>query len=164
MPPHASTPLFDVPTAPGMETVVIAAGAPFDDVLAAVAAARPTHMVGYASVIGRLARASLAGQLDVHPVRVSTNSEPLLHEDRQAIHEAWNAPIHNLWGSTEIGVQAVGCGRGEGLHVCEDEVVLEDPAHRSDQILLADGRTVGANVHYVAVDGPVAGIEPSPTR
>jgi phenylacetate-CoA ligase len=30
-----------------------------------------------------------------------------------------------LWGSTEIGVQAVGCGHGDGLHVCEDEVVLE---------------------------------------
>lgn len=125
VPPHASTPLFDVPTAPGMETVVIAAGAPFDDVLAAVEAAQPTHMVGYASVIARLARASLAGKLDVHPVRVSTNSEPLLHEDRQAIDDAWNAPIHNLWGSTEIGVQAVGCGSGDGLHVCEDEVVLE---------------------------------------
>ena len=125
MPPHASTPLFDVPTAPGMETVVIAAGAPFDEVLAAVAAARPTHLVGYPSVIGRLARAALAGELDCRPVRVSTNSEPLLDEDRTAIREAWHAPIHNLWGSTEIGVQAVGCGLGEGLHVCEDEVVLE---------------------------------------
>jgi phenylacetate-coenzyme A ligase PaaK-like adenylate-forming protein len=125
MPPHASTPLFDVPTAPGMETVVIAAGAPFDEVLAAVTAARPTHLVGYPSVIGRLARATLAGELDCHPVRVSTNSEPLLDEDRRAIAEAWQAPVHNLWGSTEIGVQAVGCGVGEGLHICEDEVVLE---------------------------------------
>ncbi|MFC9361399.1 phenylacetate--CoA ligase family protein [Rhodococcus sp. NPDC057014] len=125
VPPHASTPLFDVPTAPGMGTVVIPAGAPFDDVVAAVAAARPTHLVGYASVIGRLARAALAGALQVRPVRVSTNSEPLLDEDRHAIEEAWAAPIHNLWGSTEIGVQAVGCGHGEGLHVCEDEVVLE---------------------------------------
>ena len=125
MPPHASTPLFDVPTAPGMETVVISAGAPFDEVLAATAATRPTHLVGYASVIGRLARAALAGELDCRPVRVSTNSEPLLDEDRQAIAEAWNAPLHNLWGSTEIGVQAVGCGVAEGLHVCEDEVVLE---------------------------------------
>ena len=62
---------------------------------------------------------------DIAPVRVSTNSEPLLDEDRQAIREAWGAPIHNLWGSTEIGVQAVGCGHGEGLHVCEDEVILE---------------------------------------
>src|SRR5262249_8089472 len=46
-------------------------------------------------------------------------------EDRQAIAEAWHVPVHNLWGSTEIGVQAVGCGVGEGLHICEDEVVLE---------------------------------------
>ena len=125
MPPHASTPLFDVPTAADMETVVIAAGAPFDEVLTAVAAARPTHLVGYSSVIGRLARATLAGELDCHPVRVSTNSEPLLDEDRRAIAEAWHAPTHNLWGSTEIGVQAVGCGLGTGLHICEDEVVLE---------------------------------------
>jgi phenylacetate-CoA ligase len=125
VPPHASTPLFDVPTATGMQTVVIPAGAPFDEVLAAVAAARPTHLVGYATVIGRLARAALAGALEIHPVRVSTNSEPLLDEDRQAIRDAWRVPVHNLWGSTEIGVQAVGCGHGEGLHVCEDEVVLE---------------------------------------
>lgn len=125
VPPHASTPLFDIPTAPGMRTVVIAAGAPFDEVLASVAAAQPTHLVGYPSVIGRLARATLAADLRIAPVRVSTNSEPLLNEDRQAMTEAWGAPIHNLWGSTEIGVQAVGCGHGEGLHVCEDEVILE---------------------------------------
>jgi phenylacetate-CoA ligase len=125
VPPHASTPLFDIPTAAGMQTIVIPAGVPFDEVLAAMAAAGPTHLVGYASVIGRLARACLAGELFIHPERISTNSEPLLDEDRQAISEAWNAPVHNLWGSTEIGVQAVGCGVGEGLHICEDEVVIE---------------------------------------
>jgi phenylacetate-CoA ligase len=134
VPPHASTPLFDVATLPGMETVVIAAGAPFEEVLAAVAAARPTRLVGYASVIGRLARASLAGELDIRPERVSTNSEPLGEEDRDAIERAWGAPVHNLWGSTEIGVQAVGCGRGEGLHVCEDEVVLERVDEAGDPV------------------------------
>ncbi|GAA4676511.1 hypothetical protein GCM10023215_06050 [Pseudonocardia yuanmonensis] len=134
-PPHASTPLFDVPTDPATETVVIPAAAPFDDVSKAVADAGPTALVGYASVIGRLARATLAGELDVRPVRVSTNSEPLTDEDRAAIAAAWGAPVHNLWGSTEIGVQAVGCGQGDGLHVSEDEVVLE----RVD----ADGRPVG---------------------
>jgi phenylacetate-coenzyme A ligase PaaK-like adenylate-forming protein len=66
---------------------------------------------------------------------VSTNSEPLGEEDRDAILAAWAAPIHNLWGSTEIGVQAVGCGQGDGLHICEDEVILE----RVD----AAGRRVG---------------------
>lgn len=124
-PPHASTPLFDVPTSPAMETVVIPAGAPIDEIIASVAAAEPTHLVGYATMIGQLARASLGGRLYIRPLRISTNSEPLLDEDRRAIREAWNAPVHNLWGSTEIGVQAVGCACGEGLHVCEDEVVLE---------------------------------------
>ena len=124
-PPHASTPLFDVPSTGGMETTVIPASAPFGEVVAAVAAARPTHLVGYASVIGQLARTALAGELKISPVRVSTNSEPLTEEDRAAIRDAWDVPVHNLWGSTEIGVQAVGCGSGDGLHVCEDEVVLE---------------------------------------
>ena len=125
VPPHASTPLFDIPTIAGMDTVVIAAGAPFDEVLAAVGRHAPTHLVGYASVIGRLARASLAGDLGIRPSRVSTNSEPLSPEDRDAIISAWHAPLHNLWGSTELGVQAVGCGFGPGLHICEDEVILE---------------------------------------
>ncbi len=124
-PPHASTPLFDFPLCPGMDSVVIPAGAPFDEVIAAVADARPTHLVGYASVIGRVARAALAGELEIHPRRISTNSEPLSEDDREAIRTAWSAPIHNLWGSTEIGVQAVSCGQGGGLHICEDEVVLE---------------------------------------
>jgi len=136
-PPHASTPLFDVATGPSTTTVVIAAGAPFDQVLRAVADARPTHLVGYASVVGRLARAASAGELDIRPVRVSTNSEPLTVEDRYAIDAAWAAPVHNLWGSTEIGVQAVGCGLGDGLHICADEVILE----RVDEA----GRPVGAD-------------------
>ncbi|HUC25357.1 MAG TPA: hypothetical protein VMA73_21845 [Streptosporangiaceae bacterium] len=124
-PPHAGTPLFDIPTVPGMETAVIPAGAPFGEILAAVAAARPTHLVGFPSVIARLARATLAGELAIRPVQVSTNSEPLTDGDRQVIRDAWNVPVYNLWGSTEIGVQAVGCADGDGLHVCEDEVVLE---------------------------------------
>jgi phenylacetate-CoA ligase len=124
-PPHASTPLFDIGTVEGMDTLVIPAGDPFDQVQDAVARARPTHLVGYASVIARLARTTLDGELDIQPTRVSTNSEPLSDEDRDAIVRAWNAPVHNLWGSTEIGVQAVSCGHGDALHICEDEVVLE---------------------------------------
>jgi phenylacetate-CoA ligase len=124
-PPHASTPLFDIAIESSMETIVIPAAAPFDQVQRAVADAKPTHLVGYASVIGRLARATTAGDLAIRPARVSTNSEPLSEEDRDAITIAWGAPVHNLWGSTEIGVQAVGCGYGEGLHICEDEVILE---------------------------------------
>lgn len=135
VPPHASTPLFDVATTDRMSTTVIEAGAPFNEVAERVAALDPTHLVGYATVIGRLARATLAGELPIRPRRVSTNSEPLMPEDLDAIRQAWDPVVHNLWGSTEIGVQAVGCGKGEGLHICEDEVILE----RVDD----EGRPVG---------------------
>jgi phenylacetate-coenzyme A ligase PaaK-like adenylate-forming protein len=76
-PPHASTPLFDIATEPATETVVIPAAAPFDEVLRVVADTRPQSLVGYSSLIGRLARAAMAGDLEIRPVRVSTNSEPL---------------------------------------------------------------------------------------
>jgi hypothetical protein len=56
MPPHASTPLFDVPTVAGMETVVIAAGAPFDEVLAAVAACRSPRSRSGSSTISLATR------------------------------------------------------------------------------------------------------------
>ena len=96
-PPHASTPLFDVPTAAGMETVVIAAGAPFDEVLAAVAAARPTHLVGYPSVIGRLARAALAGELRLpsgagqHQLRAVARRGP--SGDRRGVGRPCSQPL-----------------------------------------------------------------------
>jgi phenylacetate-coenzyme A ligase PaaK-like adenylate-forming protein len=133
-PPHGSTPLFDIATTATMDTVVIPAAAPFEEVLAAVAGARPTHLVGYASVVGHLARAAIAGELEIRPVRVSTNSEPLDEEDRDAIRRAWDAPVHNTWGSTEIGIHAVGCGAGDGLHVCEDEVVIERVDESGDPV------------------------------
>jgi phenylacetate-CoA ligase len=52
--------LFDVAIGPLMQTIVIPAAAPFGRVLRAVADARPTHLVGYTSVIGRLARSAIA--------------------------------------------------------------------------------------------------------
>lgn len=64
-------------------------------------------------------------QIERHRERSSFYAERLRGiEDREAIRQAWDATVHNLWGSTEIGVHAVGCGHGEGLHVCEDEVTF----------------------------------------
>ena len=59
-PPHASTPLFDVPIAGARATALVGAGDPFEEVVAAVARAEPTEIVGYASIVGRLARTTLA--------------------------------------------------------------------------------------------------------
>ena len=75
-----------------MEAVVIPVVELFDQVLQAVAEVRPTHLVGYASVIGHLARAIIAGALIPDRFVRSTNSEPLSEEDRDAIDRAWAHP------------------------------------------------------------------------
>ena len=127
-PPHASTPLFDVAFEPGMQTVVIPAAAPFEQVLHAVARAQPTHLVGYASVIGRLARAASAGDLAIRPVRVSTNSEPLSDEDRDAIAEAWGARCTATSGDPPRSVCRPSrkvCRKSNSLRIYKDEVILE---------------------------------------
>jgi phenylacetate-coenzyme A ligase PaaK-like adenylate-forming protein len=125
VPPHASTPLFSVDVEPPMETVVFPVSRPLTEIVAAMNEFRPTHLIGYSSVIGDLAAEAADGRLRIAPLRVATNSEPLLPETRALIEHVWGVPVNNAWGSTEVGMHAAECDHGHGLHVHEDAVVLE---------------------------------------
>jgi phenylacetate-coenzyme A ligase PaaK-like adenylate-forming protein len=125
VPPHASTPLFSVDVEPPMETVVFPVSRSLDDTVSAMTELQPTHLIGYSSVIGDLASEATEGRLRIAPLRVATNSEPLLPETRALIERVWGVPVNNAWGSTEVGMHAAECDRGHGLHVHEDAVVLE---------------------------------------
>jgi phenylacetate-coenzyme A ligase PaaK-like adenylate-forming protein len=125
VPPHASTPLFSVDIAPAMETVVFPVGRPMAETVAAMNRLQPTHLIGYSSVIGQLAEEAELGRLQIRPLRVATNSEPLLPETRDLIARVWDVPVNNAWGSTEVGMHAAQCDRSPGLHVHEDAVILE---------------------------------------
>ncbi len=124
-PPHASTPLFSVDVDPVMETAVFPVSRPLAETVEAMNRLQPTHLIGYSSVIGDLASEALDGRLRIAPLRVATNSEPLLPETRAQIERAWGVPVNNAWGSTEIGMHAAECDAGAGLHVHEDAIVLE---------------------------------------
>ena len=52
-------------------------------------------------------------------------AEPLLPETRQAAEETWQAPIANMWGTSEAGVTAIGCYKGTGMHLTDDLVIVE---------------------------------------
>jgi len=125
VPPHASTPLFSVDVDPPMRTVVFPVSRPLSETVEAMNELQPTHLIGYSSVIGDLAAEASEGRLRVAPVRVATNSEPLLPETRALIERVWNVPVNNAWGSTELGMHAAECDHSQGLHVHEDAVVLE---------------------------------------
>ncbi|MCU0307785.1 MAG: phenylacetate--CoA ligase family protein [Thermoleophilia bacterium] len=124
-PPHASTPLFAASVDPAVRAVVLPADLPAAEMVRRLEAIDPTHLIGYPSVIGRMAEEQVEGRLRIRPVRVGTNSEPLLPEVREVMRRAWGAPVNNLWGSTETGIHAVGCDHHDGLHLNEDVVVVE---------------------------------------
>jgi len=83
---------------------------------------QPTELIGYSSMLPRLAREAQAGRLRISPRRVMAISEPLLPEARAAIRQAWDVPIGNRYGMSE-GVFAGFCGHG--THLPDDLCVFE---------------------------------------
>jgi phenylacetate-CoA ligase len=110
------------------------AGAPLDDIVAALNAHKPERLMGYPSMVSLLALEQLEGRLCITPETVSTNSELRTEEMTANIRAAWGVEPFNLYGTTET-LFAGDCEYHQGLHVFEDlalvEVVADDnsPVH-----------------------------------
>lgn len=125
-PVHMSTPLFSLPMTPQMEMHLIYATLPLPTMIEKLNALQPTHLIGYTSIIHRLAEEALRrGTLKIKPQRISVNSEPLFPQSRKLIEDAWRVPLTNMWGSTEGGPHAVSCDRTPCLHLTEDLLIFE---------------------------------------
>jgi phenylacetate-coenzyme A ligase PaaK-like adenylate-forming protein len=83
---------------------------PFPELLARVQQIDPFAILGYASVLSRLAAEQKRGRLNIHPVGITASAENLLPEMRAEIEEAFGVPIVDLYGSTEglLGLSAPG--------------------------------------------------------
>ena len=149
-PPHASTPLFDIAIESSMETIVIPAAAPFDQVQRAVADAKPTHLVGYASVIGRLARATTAGDLAIRPARVSTNSEPLSVEE--CVH--WHTPMF-LKGAPQLNgrlLRMAEAGMGPASFLMPEDLIIASRNQQGLQARTPEWLLLSRGLHREVVD------------
>jgi phenylacetate-CoA ligase len=102
----------------------LAASWPIERLVASLNDIRPDMLMGYASVVTRLAHEAIAGRLRIAPKLVSGTSEPLSAEMRAAIEVAWHAPIFNGFGTTE-GLMGGSCTAGRGLHLSNDLVLVE---------------------------------------
>lgn len=86
---------------------------------------KPSHLFGYASVIDCLAKAAHHNELDIHPVCIITNSEPLGDIERNHIDAAWGIQPNNIWGSVEMGMAGIESHMHQGLILSEDMMILE---------------------------------------
>jgi phenylacetate-CoA ligase len=74
---------------------------PLGEMVARLNALRPTGLLGYPTVLARLADERTAGRLDIQPQAVTTTSETLTAELRAKIRAGYGVPIIDLFGTTE---------------------------------------------------------------
>jgi phenylacetate-coenzyme A ligase PaaK-like adenylate-forming protein len=111
---------------------------PLPRIVAGLNEADPDVLIAYASILPELAHEARAGRLRIAPRRVVSASEPLLPEIRALAEETWVAPVINWWASSEGGGMGISCGRGRGMHLSDDLLIVEP--------VDADGRPVPAGV------------------
>jgi phenylacetate-CoA ligase len=98
---------------------------PLAEVIEALNAYQPEAVITYPSFIRRLADESRAGRLHIAPRQLCSVAESLTPDVRKLARETWGAPVLDGYGSTEAGVIGVECPHASGLHVFEDQLVLE---------------------------------------
>lgn len=107
---------------------------PLAEIVAGLNRINGNALVSYASMLATLAAEARAGRLRIAPRRVMSTAEPLLPEIRAAVEDAWHAPIANMWGTSEGGITALGCFRGEGMHLTDDMVIVEPVDARGEPV------------------------------
>jgi phenylacetate-CoA ligase len=98
---------------------------PLMQIVAGLNEADPDALVAYASILPDLAHEARAGRLGISPLIICSVSEPLLPEIRTVAEKTWGVPVLNWWGSSEGGGMAISCGRGRGLHLSDDLLIVE---------------------------------------
>jgi phenylacetate-CoA ligase len=106
---HGSPFLFSVSTDPQAEIRWFPADTPLSSLVAALNEAQPTQINSFGSVMEELGAEALAGRLKIRPPRVTTNSEPLLSETRDAMRKVWDIEINDMWGCVEVGHVGIEC-------------------------------------------------------
>lgn len=124
-PVHLSRFVFTIPLVPQMNMMLVPATMPIMEMIKALNEKQPTHLVGYTTEIYRLAQEAIRGRLNITPRRISVNSEPLFPDMLDTIKKAWNVPVTNMWGSSDVGPHAQSCDYTNHLHLNEDLLLIE---------------------------------------
>ncbi|MGA2453210.1 MAG: hypothetical protein ABSG93_06775 [Solirubrobacteraceae bacterium] len=135
---HFTTALSETFATGAIETHRFSIGLPVAEVVSGLNSVGGDTLATYPSMLAHLVREARAGRLRIQPRRILTMAEPLLPETRQAAEETWQAPVANMWGTSEAGVTAIGCFKGTGMHLTDDLVIVE--------AVDADGHSVPAGV------------------
>ena len=86
---------------------------------------QPAFLYAYGSVLGLLAAEQLEGRLRMRPAIIASSGETHTDELRDAIHSAWGTSSFELYAMTEAGIIGSHCERHTGIHLFEDQAIVE---------------------------------------
>lgn len=132
---------FDDPSA--IEVTSIPVTLPLEEIVARLNDCRPDVLLTYPSELRILTGEAFAGRLRIALRAAATGGEPLLPEIREAAENVFGGCVLNWWLCSEAGPLAIGCGRGAGLHLSDDLLIVEP--------VDASGRPVPAGVSSAKV-------------
>jgi phenylacetate-coenzyme A ligase PaaK-like adenylate-forming protein len=86
---------------------------------------QPQFLYAYGSVLGLLAAEQLDGRLRIGPRAIASSGETHTEELRDAIRAAWGTSSFELYAMTEAGILGSHCDRHSGIHLFEDQAIVE---------------------------------------
>jgi len=122
---HSTTALAETFATEAVQMHRFPIGMPIERIVAGLNGIAGDGLATYPSMLARLLAEARAGRLRISPRRILTMAEPLLPEIRSEAEARWRAPVANMWGTSEAGINALGCFRGPGMHIPEDLLILE---------------------------------------
>jgi putative adenylate-forming enzyme len=106
-------------------TLRLSATDPLEEVVARLNDWQPRTLIAYASMARILAEEQRAGRLHIAPRLVLCSSEILTEDTRRRLETAWGKVVFNEYAATETGSLAAECMNHCGLHIFEDQILIE---------------------------------------
>ena len=122
---HFTSALAETFATGAVQTHRFRVGLPLEEIVDGLNAVGGDSLATYPSMLSRLVLEARSSRLRIRPRRILTMAEPLLPAARLAAEETWDAPVANMWGTSEGGVTAIGCFKGPGMHLTDDLVIVE---------------------------------------
>lgn len=108
--------------------LALPAETPLPQLVAALNRFHPHSLAAYPRVAALLAREQVAGRLHADLRVILYGGEVPPPELKDELAEAWNVPAYEIYALSELGIAAVECPHGGGMHLQEDLAIFEpDP-------------------------------------
>lgn len=98
---------------------------PTDRIVARLNKFQPDDLVGYISGLVILAQEQLEGRLKIKPKKITSSAEPLDRKTSNLIEEAFGQIPYNFYAASEDLCIAQDCNQHQGLHLFNDQAVVE---------------------------------------